>query len=219
MIDSSAVFPLVAQRLGSEVTFNTLVASSPHSGNEARAPYRDQSRRLFNAVAGIKRLPDVRALDAFFMAMRGPLVGFLLKDWRDFAATRLAATHASGVTTQGRATVISGAVWQMEKWYTAGSQTHRRRIRRPVSPSAVYFDGVLKTVTTHYTVDYSTGQLTVVSGSPSSVEWEGDFNCEVRFGEDRLPAELFKLTADTVPKGLADLVTVPLVELIGEELN
>ncbi|MEQ1936188.1 MAG: DUF2460 domain-containing protein [Fimbriimonadaceae bacterium] len=63
----------------------------------------------------------------------------------------------------------------------------KRKITRPERGTIkVYLDGVLKTETTHYSINYSTGVITFVSapGSNVKVQWAGKFHIPARFDFD-----------------------------------
>lgn len=212
---SIELWPLEASRLGAAPGFLTFIATSL-AGKEVRNP-QSERRLKFNAGAGIKTLANVQLLIAWHAAMEGSLQVFLIKDWLDFEATTVAASlYNSGgvsVSTQGASTVTStSTIFQLEKWYTVNSRVYKRRIRTPKSAIAVYFDGVLKTVATHYTVDYDTGLLTVVSGSPTLVTWTGEFYVPVRFEDDALPLDLLIYASGG---GVGEVADVPLIEDFG----
>jgi uncharacterized protein (TIGR02217 family) len=177
-------FPLNARRLGPSVEAGLTILTN-FNGAEVINQNRSQMRRVFNAAFGVRSLADLRILSAFYHAMVGPLTGFLVKDWTDFQTTKDVTTLTSSpvtITTQGVATATStSGVWQLQKKYTVSSRSHLRNIKRPKTAAAVYFDGVLKTVTTHYTYDTTTGLLTVVSGSPTVITWTGEFFVPCRF--------------------------------------
>jgi uncharacterized protein (TIGR02217 family) len=187
------------------------------TGNETINQNRSQHRRTFNAAYGVRTLANAQTLIAFFSAQAGPVNGFLVKDWIDFQATRTVTTLSSSpttITTQGVATETStSGVWQLQKKYTVSSRSHLRNIKRPKSTTvSVYFDGVLATVTSQYTIDYTTGLLTVVSGSPTAITWTGEFFVPCRFADKDLPADLLMYRADG--SGNADLSEVLMIELL-----
>jgi len=208
-------FPLNARRLGPSVEAGLTILTN-FNGAETINQNRSQMRRVFNAAFGVRTLADLHILSAFFHAMVGPLTGFLVKDWTDFQTTKDAATLASSpvtITTQGVATETStSGVWQLQKKYTVGSRSHLRNIKRPKAGASVYFDGVLKTVTTHYTYDTTTGLLTVVSGSPTAITWTGEFYVPCRFTQKNLPADLLMYRANG--SGNTDVPDVPMIELL-----
>ena len=206
-------FPLNARRLGPSVEAALTILTN-FTGNEVINENRSQKRRVFNAAFGVRTLADLRILSAFFHVMAG--TGFLVKDWTDFQATRTTTTLTSSpvtVSTQGTATVTTGVIWQLQKKYTVASRIHTRNVKRPKSGTvSVYFDGTLKTETTHYTIDYATGLLTVVSGSPTAITWTGEFYVPCRFAQKNLPADLLMYRADGT--GNTDVPDVPMIELL-----
>jgi uncharacterized protein (TIGR02217 family) len=206
-------FPLNARRLGPSVEVAATMLTN-FTGNEVVNQNRSQHRRVFNAAFGVRTLADLRILSAFFHAQAGPVNGFLVKDWTDFQTTQAAATLASGITTQGIATNTTGAIWQMQKKYTVASRSHTRNIKRPKAGAAVYFDGVLATITTQYTYDTTTGLLTVVSGSPTAITWTGEFYVPCRFAQKNLPADLIMYAESKPGGGNVDVPDVPMIELL-----
>lgn len=209
-------FPLNARRLGPSVQAGLTVLTNFNGVGDTINQNRSQMRRVFNAAFGVRSLADWHILSAFFHAFVGPLNGFLVKDWTDFQATRTATTLTSSpvtITVQGVAANTTGALWQLQKKYTVGSRSHVRNIKRPKSGTVqVYFDGLLKTETTHYTIDYTTGLLTVVSGSPTAITWTGEFYVPCRFAEKHLPADLIQYRNDGT--GNIDVPDVPMIELL-----
>jgi len=206
-------FPLNARRLGPSVEVAATMLTN-FTGNEVVNQNRSQHRRVFNAAFGVRTLADLRILSAFFHAQAGPVNGFLVKDWTDFQTTHAAATLASGITTQGIATNTTGATWQMQKKYTVASRSHTRNIKRPKAGAAVYFDGVLATITTQYTYDTTTGLLTVVSGSPTAITWTGEFYVPCRFAQKNLPADLIMYAESKPGGGNVDVPDVPMIEVL-----
>jgi uncharacterized protein (TIGR02217 family) len=79
---------------------------------------------------------------------------------------------------------VSGNTYQLTKRYAAGAQTRDRAARKPVQGTILIADdGVLKTETTHYTIDYTTGIVTLLftPTSTGDLSWGGEFDCAVRF--------------------------------------
>ncbi|MEN3329008.1 MAG: hypothetical protein V7638_3815 [Acidobacteriota bacterium] len=203
-------FPLNAKRLGPSIEAAVSILTS-FTGVETVNPNRSQMRRTYNAAMGVKSLNDVFTLLTFWHAMGGPTTGFLVKDWIDFQTTRLATTHATGITSQGVATNVGGAVWQLQKKYTVGATDHLRTLTRPKAGGAIYFDGSLATVTTNYTYDTTTGLLTVVSGSPTAITHSLEFFVPCRFLQKTLPMDLLKYSNGS---GIVDVPDIPLIEIL-----
>jgi uncharacterized protein (TIGR02217 family) len=187
------------------------------NGNETINQNRSQHRRRFNASYGVRTLANAQTLIAFFNAQAGPVNGFLVKDWIDFQVTRTVTTLSSSpttITTQGVATNTTGAIWQLQKKYTVASRSHLRNILRPKNTTvSVWFDGVAKTAGVDYSIDYTTGLLTVLLGTPTAITWTGEFFVPCRFAQKELPADLLLYRSGN-GSGNADLSDVPLIELL-----
>jgi len=108
---------------------------------------------------------------AMYKAARGQLHGFLFRDWANYQLTAANIGTGNGVTT---------AFQIVQKW-TAGSETHSRKITRPVSAIGVYKAGVLQV--SGYSVSYSTGIVTFTSAPLAAVAITvtGEFDVPVRF--------------------------------------
>ncbi len=77
-------------------------------------------------------------------------------------------------------------VFQCKKSWTAGGTTSSRTVTRPVTGLQVYVNGVLKTVVTHYTIDYNTGTIVFDTAPPDGheVAVNGLFDILVRFNKE-----------------------------------
>lgn len=200
----TGLFPFNAKRLAPSIETSVSIYES-FTGIERRNANRAQYRRTFNASLGIHNLADVKTLIAFWNAMGGPLTGFLLKDFTDFAATSTAITLATGITAQGRSTLVPGEtdIYQLEKWYTAGGITHKRKITRPKSTVTLSVSG---------TVDYTTGLVTEADSAP---DWTGEFYVPCRFRDQALPMDLFLYYLNGEAEiGRGDIPDIPLIEIL-----
>jgi uncharacterized protein (TIGR02217 family) len=116
-----------------------------------------------------------------FYKCRGRLHDFLFKDWHDFIVSR-------DGDDRGRLTG-SGTTWQINKVYGADEPTFeyvRPLYRIRASTLQVWRDGALQTLTTHYTLNASTGVITSTSswaGSTLEVACEFDVLCHFEFDE------------------------------------
>jgi uncharacterized protein (TIGR02217 family) len=104
-------------------------------------------------------------IDNFFRAVRAD--GFRIRDYSDYQA------GAFGVLT-----AITSTTFQLGKMYSKGSATYTRKITKPVSTIALSGGGT-------YTVDYTTGIVTKVSGA-NPTAWTGEFDIPVRFEANEL---------------------------------
>ena len=124
------------------------------SGFEHRNSNWSEARRRWD-IGYTRTQTQLDTLMAFFHAVRGRATGFRFRDPADFAVTVADGRIGSGV---GDGTP---GPHQLRKRYTSGATTTDRDIRKP-SSIAVYRNGVLRTLTTHYTQDTTTGQISFV---------------------------------------------------------
>lgn len=137
-------------------------------GFESRNQNWAQARRNWrcNHVPKDRTLTDV--LIAFFNVAAGKANGFRFKDWTDYQAD----------VTQGVFVLLTPTTFQMYKRYTSGSNTHDRKITKPVNGTISVTGG------TSPTIDYTTGIVTVASGTPTA--WAGEFDTPARFDADEM---------------------------------
>lgn len=138
--------------------------------------YRNQVRSLELGswdVAHAARLPaQYDPLKAFFRIAAGKANAFRFKDWQDYAATSL----------EGVFTLLTSTTFQMWKRYTSGATTYDRRIQKPVSGTVTVTGGTVSSI------DYTTGIVTMTSGTPTA--WAGEFDVPARFDTDQMRGEI-----------------------------
>lgn len=113
-------------------------------------------------------------LKSVFLAMRGRLRGFLVKDRSDYLVQNEVFATGDGETT----------TFQLRRVVAAGPATYERLITRPRG-AVVTVDGVLAAPT----VDPDTGAV-VFAAAPDMgtvLRWSGEFRVPVRFDSDTLP--------------------------------
>jgi uncharacterized protein (TIGR02217 family) len=106
-----------------------------------------------------------KLLRNFFAVLYGQLGAFRFKDFSDYT------DEGHGVFT-----AIDATHFQMFKAYTSGSATYNHPVYKPVTGTVTVTGG------SSPSVDYTTGVVTVSSGTPTS--WVGQFDKPVRFGSD-----------------------------------
>jgi uncharacterized protein (TIGR02217 family) len=158
------------------------------SGRERRN--RNWSRPLTRVTITVGPGPraddEVQELLEFWHAVGGTAIGFRYKDRADWKSCRVSNTVAK---TDQPLVLVSGSVYQLTKRYAAGAQTQDREITKPVSGTLLVADGgTLKTETTHYTVDYTTGRVTLSFTPSGAMTWGGEFDIPVRF-DSSFPVE------------------------------
>jgi uncharacterized protein (TIGR02217 family) len=124
---------------------------------------------------GIKTQEDFETIRAFFYNVAGQADGFRFKDHLDFEANSQPLNF------------VSGSTWQTYRAYVRGSRTFLRKITRPRQTIVIKRNrsGTITTITP--TVDYSTGQVTAISGHAPLTDtytWTGEFDIPVAFTTD-----------------------------------
>jgi uncharacterized protein (TIGR02217 family) len=145
--------------------WNTSIAKRS-SGHEQRIQRWSTPLWMWPDVAhharSISKIDDL--YDFFITVGEGSYNSFLFKDWADY--TVLAADGRLGTLAVG----TGYPTYQMYKRYTYGARTFDRAIKKPKAASlSVYRGGVLKTETTHYTFDTTTGIVTFVADSTKTI--------------------------------------------------
>jgi len=190
--------------------FSTVIQESV-SGQEQRIKIWAKCRAKYDIAYSVLHSDDpvgsYRAVLALFYAHNGRFRPFRFKDWSDFEAD--GANFGSG---DG-----SDTTFQLAKTYdpslillnTPGSFTYTREIYLFATIPAISVNGVLQTITTHYTIS-TTGLVTFVTPPPNghALTWSGEFDIPVRFDTDYLPVVMNV-------NSIANINSISLREVIG----
>lgn len=140
-------------------------------------------------------------LKQVFLACRGQLHSFKVKDYSDFKAVNEVFGEGDGATV----------AFQLSKTSTWGAASYVRTITKPVSGITVTVNGVV----TAASVDLGTGIVTfsVAPTAGAILRWSGEFRIPVRFNNDAL-----NTTIDNKSQGGDFLLngSVDLIEVFGE---
>lgn len=158
-----------------------------NGGGEQRNQDWQEFRCKFDISYGIDSLDNLDEAYEFFIARRGRAHAFRFKDWKDYALDQELIGIGDGLTD----------TYQIIKTYEPSGQPYTRRITRPIAATTeVYVAGVLKTVTTDYTLDDDTGVITftsdVANGAHVTVTCEFDVPCRFDTDEFVLTHEAFE---------------------------
>lgn len=123
-----------------------------------------------------ENIKEVEYLRDFHAARQGSLQGFRFKDWSDYYITNQYLWTTDGVARQ----------FQLYKTYTAGSESYRRPITKPVPGTVkIYLDGLQ---ITYPLVNYTNGLISFsvppAPGQILTVDFE--FDIPVRFEADKI---------------------------------
>jgi uncharacterized protein (TIGR02217 family) len=175
------------------------------SGREERNARWAHSRRRYDAGYGVKSLGGLQAVIAFFEERRGRLHGFRFRDRLDHASAQPGAAPSPTDQPIGTGDGDTSA-FPLAKAYGAGATAYRRPIGKPVAGSVrIALDGV---ETADFTVDASTGLVTLVAGPAEGAVITAGFlfDVPVRFDTDRLDVNLTSFAAGEIP-------SIPLIEI------
>ncbi len=203
---------------GSEAAPVSLVdiARGP-TGFDQRRSRRSRRLRRFNLAKNIRKANDINDLYAFFEVMNGPEHSFAITNILDDRSCKPENTPAANDAVIGSGDGAN-AVFQLKKQYKVtevdGSTVVAidRNIYLPVSGTVlIAVDGVTKTETTHYTVNYATGVVTFTAGNEPAVGVNNvtagfKFREKVRFDTNDL-----SVVAEFVRVGSAS--SIPLIEV------
>jgi uncharacterized protein (TIGR02217 family) len=206
------LFPLSAKKISGATRTSTNFQKGLN-GLEVRSANWEDALRRFDISPGIKTTADQQVAETFFLACIGPVIGFLLRDVKDYTATHTATTLATGVTQRGTTSAVDDThkVFQLFKDYSIGTRSARRIITRPESGTVTLYDGTGTLISSGYTIDYTTGKVTFTSTRPVAPTWSGNFYVPVHFQDDEIPWDIIKLNVAS-GKGHGDMPQVVLVE-------
>lgn len=185
------------------------------NGKEQRLARWPVGRHSYDAKGGVKtKTQYADVLDLFHVA-GGPEDYFRWKDYGDFqTAATVTHTDCELVDANGAPAVGDGSttVFYLAKKYTFGGTSKYRPITLPVAETVkIGVGGSLQTVTTHYTLDDTTGAVTFVSAPALSAVLTGgcEFHVPVRFDTEYLPGRIINRSGNEF---LIDF-DIPLIEV------
>ena len=178
------------------------------SGGESRNNPHAQSRRHYNAAAGLKSHKDLQKLVSFFEARFGQLYSFRFKDPVDHLSCEFGKTPSALDQNIATGDGQSASV-QLSKIYADSAGSYRRKITKPMRDSVLLAIDGAELTPNDYAVDYLTGRVSLTTPPPSGARISAGFafDVAVRFAADRLELSLEAF-------GAGELAHVPLVEVL-----
>lgn len=171
------------------------------SGFEQRNTIWSDSRRSYNAGLGLQNLRDLYVVLEFFEARRARLHGFRWKDWADYKSTDpISAVANTDITLGVGDTSTTG--FQLIKTYSDSGGSYTRTIKKPIAGTVVVaLDGVAQTEGVDYTIDITTGVVTMSSapGGGVTVSAGFEFDVPVRFDQDQIMVNVEQFNAGAIP--------------------
>jgi uncharacterized protein (TIGR02217 family) len=180
------------------------------SGHERRNANWSYPLHRYTVTVGPRAEAEVAALLEFWHAVGGSAYAFRFKDFADYLSCRIGSTFAA--TDQPLVSLgTSPNTYQLTKRYTTGAllspiaRTQSRPITKPVSGKILIADNsTLKTETTHYTLDYATGVVSLHFTPSGALTWGGEFDVPVRF-DSEFPVEILSRRIQSVQAVLAEV--------------
>lgn len=194
------------------------------SGAAEYVSRHSDARHVFDVAWGVRGWSDIETIKNFYLARGGLSNSFLFQDPMDMNTSSMPYVGDGGPGTTSTSDVViepAGAFGQTEiqliKRYNSGGIEHIRTIRHPVDPGGNAFKLEIEPVSgppavtqvegTDFTVDYSTGIVTILSGGlalDDVVRAGFDFYERVRFGAEvdsllSMTAERFSTTSARSP--------------------
>ena len=178
------------------------------SGYEERIARWEKSRRRYDAGSGVKTFAELNEILTFFEERRGRLYGFRWRDRVDFSSSafQMTPTAFDQILGQGDG---SANQFQLLKKYGSDFTPYLRLIQKPVVGSVkLAIEGIEKSITTDFVVDYRTG-IVSFNDPPArgaAITTGFLFDVPVRFDTDSLQIDFSAFAAGEIPK-------IPLVEI------
>lgn len=165
------------------------------------------SRPLYRYVAtlGPRVEADVQEALEFYHAVGGRAYGFRFKDPVDYLSCRVGEVPTATDQPLGDVAGGSPAAHRLVKEYSFGSLTQSREIYKPVSGTIMIADnGTQKTEGADYTIDYTTGEVTLLFSPAGTLTWGGEFDVPVRF-DSEFPIEVQNMRIQSASFTLKEL--------------
>ena len=185
----------------------TDVVTISNGFEERNSPWA-HSRRRYDAGFGMRSLDDVETMIAFFEARYGQLYAFRWKDWSDYRSCR----PSEEITGQDQIIGTGDGVqtdFQVVKTYWSGAYDYSRPIAKLVEGTVrVALDGVDLTEGTEFTVDVSTGIVTLAQAPAAGLVVTAgfEFDVPVRFDTSSIQTSVASFQAGEIPN-------VPIIEV------
>ena len=192
---------------------STTIVTSPFSGVSQRNVNRLDRLRRYSINTALLTQQQLNNLRQFWECRDAYARGFLMRDMTEFWASADGSPQTPIATPTVFGTGDGSTVnFGLYKTYSSGGVTRTRRIIKPISGTvSIYKNAVLQTLTTHYTIDHTTGIVTFVTapGNGLSLTWSGRFFTPVRFETDVFNAEMSDALTGLSYQGLPMLEIPP----------
>lgn len=174
-------------------------------GTETRNRIWSRPLHRYTATVGPRVEADIAEALEFYHAVGGTAYAFRFKDPVDYLSCRLGTAPTATDQPLLLRTDVSPDAYQLVKRYTAGILVQEREVYKPVSGTILVADGGSPLVeNTDYTIDYTTGLLTMLTTPSGALTWGGEFDVPVRF-DSGFPVEVLNLRIQSASFTLKEL--------------
>lgn len=171
------------------------IISQNEGGNETRDSLRSQALGSWDVSYAARREARWRPLRAFFLVVGGRRDTWPFRDPLDYICD----------TDDVVLTTLSASTRQIYKRYRVGGLTYDKKIVLPVSPITVLGSG-------SYTVDYTTGIITINAGAAPTGVATFEFYKLCRFDTDAMKAR--QVTHKRDGTMIVEWAGIPIVEVL-----
>jgi uncharacterized protein (TIGR02217 family) len=160
------------------------------SGRERRNRNWQRALHRFTATVGPRAEDEIAEVLEFWHAVGGSAYGFRFRDGVDHLSCAIHETPGPTDQLMILDTDASPDAYQLVKDYAAGALSQRREIYKPVAGTIRVADNAVeKTEGADWTLDETTGLVTLNFSPAGTLTWGGEFDVPVRF-DSELPIEL-----------------------------
>jgi uncharacterized protein (TIGR02217 family) len=181
--------------------FSTRMATTKASTERRNAQNIEVRHSYTLPIANIPNAAYLKRLKQSFMACRGMLHSFKIKDYSDYEATNEAFGIGDGTKK----------IFQLRLDSTWGPATYTRLITKPQPDIVILVNGAAQA----HSLDPLTGLITFTDAPPPAaiITWSGEFRVPVRFNSDILNMSIDNIFRDD---GFAMNGSVTLIEVFKE---
>jgi uncharacterized protein (TIGR02217 family) len=165
----------------------TVVTTS--GGQERRNRHWSRPLHRYTASVNPRGQEEVAEVLRFWHAVNGRAIGFRFKDFVDFKSSSI-EDPVSFLDQPLSVQSLSANTYQLVKNYTVGALTQSREIFKPIAGTILLASGGTElTEGADWTLDASTGIVTLSVPASGTLSWGGEFHVPVRF-DSEFPVEI-----------------------------
>lgn len=184
------------------------------NGQEYRNSRWDTQKSSYDISYAVKNRQDAIEIYKIFLAAEGKFRSFRVKDYLDYTSAENGSDTPTAADQEIGIGDGSTTQFQLKKLYNSGAGNYYRNITKPVDGTVVVqIQGV---TTTNFTVDYSTGIISLndIPGVGDVVRAGFEFDVEARFDQDEIEGIAYVLTRPDSSRDVFSFPTLRVVEVL-----